>query len=381
MRVTTIFVLFLCAAQASANDAIPVRKSNLLNPDITVFFDLGGSLSTNEENKGHNRFHLREVELNMSAAVVPIADAMMPLSVHEEIENPFGDDDETEIVTHFEIEEAFLNAHTLPFDLAIKGGKFRAAFGRNNVLHTHDLPQLLRPLAVVAFLGHEGLVLIGGEVSWLAPNPWDQYIEWTTAVANADGGEESPLLRGARAKNPSVVSRIKWFGDIGESNSLEIGTSFVYVRSSGSFSETLLGGSDVTWLWRDPSAPDSRSAIVQAEFFIARADSPLTGTTLLRRTTMGGFVLAQYQFHRNAYLGFRYDLTELPNVSEPRVNDQEWAASGLVTWYYSESLRFRLELQHLDREVAGRRDSEQIAMLGLTFYIGSHPPHPYWVNR
>jgi len=61
--------------------------------------------------------------------------------------------------------------------------------------------------------------------------------------------------------------------------------------------------------------------------------------------------------------------------------DSDWAISPYVTWYLYEALRLRLEYQHLDRDQMGRDDTEDAIFLGLTFYIGAHPPHPYWVNR
>ena len=136
-------------------------QGNLLNPQITAFFDLGGSLSSDGANEARNRFNLRETELDLRSAVSPRADGVLVIAMGEEIEDPFGDVD---IGIEFEIEEAYLNIHTLPGDLALKAGKFRSAFGRNNLLHTHDLPQVTRPLAVQAFLGPEGLTTIGASV-------------------------------------------------------------------------------------------------------------------------------------------------------------------------------------------------------------------------
>ena len=52
-----------------------------------------------------------------------------------------------------------------------------------------------------------------------------------------------------------------------------------------------------------------------------------------------------------------------------------------MSWYLSEALRLRLEYQHHSVEFAGSRDNEAALMLGVTFFIGAHPPHPYWVNR
>jgi len=381
MRVTIAIVVavWMFATSSTAQTMRTTGQGNLLNPEITVFVDLAGSVSSNEDNKAHNRFTLREAEFDFRADVAPIAYAVVNAAVHEEIEDQFSDD--VDVSMEFGLEEGYLDVHTLPYGLATKAGKFRATFGRNNLLHTHDLPQSSRPLPVQAFLGHEGLVTVGGELAWLVPNPWDQYLESRTAVVNADAGEESPLFRGPSAANPAVVSHLKWFGDLTQSLSLEVGSSLLYVRPNDGFDENLAGGADITWTWRDANSPDTRSAILQAEFFISRADSVSEGPAHQRRTHIGGYAFGQLQFHRNAYVGVRYDYTELPGLEESRKNDQDWAASGILTWYYNEALRFRFEFQHLDREIDGKRDSEQIPTLGATFYIGAHPAHPYWVNR
>ena len=113
-------------------------QGNLLNPQNTAFVDMGGSLSSDGDNDARNRFSLREAEVDFRAAVSPRADGVLVVAIGEEIEDPFGD---VQVSTQFELEEAYLNFHTLPWDLALKGGKFRNAFGRNNLLHTHDLPR------------------------------------------------------------------------------------------------------------------------------------------------------------------------------------------------------------------------------------------------
>jgi hypothetical protein len=228
------------AAESAGNATAPDRtlllgggagsgQGNLLNPQITAFFDMGGSLSSDGDNKARNRFNLRETELDLRGAVSPLADGVLVIAVGEEIEDPFGDVD---VAFEVGIEEAYLNVHTLPGDLALKAGKFRSTFGRNNLLHTHDLPQVTRPLAVQAFLGPEGLTTIGASLDWIVPNPWDRYLELTTQVVNADGGSESPILGGPGAVNPALLSHLKVFQDVGDTGSLELGTSFLHTRTS-----------------------------------------------------------------------------------------------------------------------------------------------------
>ena len=350
-------------------------QGNLLNPQITAFLDMGGSLSSDADNKARNRFNFREAELDLRAAVTPRADGVLVIAIGEEIEDPFGDVD---IDIEFELEEGYLDVHTLPWDLALRAGKFRSAFGRNNLLHTHDLPQVTRPLAVQAFLGPEGLSTVGASLSWLVPNPWDRYLELTAQVVNADGGAESPILDGPGANNPAVLSHLKFFQDVGETGSVELGTSLVYTQATGDRNDGYTLGGDLTYMWRDPEKPDFRSLLLQAELFWSNSDFEDESDG---DDNWGVYAFGQYQFAQNWYAGVRYDYTDLLDVEVMRQKNSAWGVSSYLSWYLNEALRLRLEYQHLDRDLVGGDDSEESLLLGLTFYIGAHPPHPYWVNR
>ncbi len=370
----------IARAQTEASaDAAPagfrwIGQGNLLNPQITVFLDIGGSFSSDGANAARNRFHFREAELDLRAAVTPSADGVLILALGERFEDPFGSG---EVAVEFEVEEGYLDVHTLPFDLALRVGKFRSAFGRSNVLHTHDLPQLTRPLANEAFFGPEGIASVGASLSWIVPNPWDRYIEFSADVVNADSASDSPVVAIHGANNPAVLSHLKFFQDIGETGSLELGTSFLFSRASGGFEDGYTLGADITVQWLDPARSDFRSVLFQAELFWSRNDA-LDGS---RGDDWGLYVFGQYQFGRNYYVGLRYDYTDFPGLAERRGTDADWALSPYVTWYLHEAVRLRLEYQHLERDHPDRAATEDAILLGLTFYFGAHPAHPYWVNR
>jgi hypothetical protein len=363
------------ADQAVAQLGGATGQGNLLNPQVTAFLDMGGSLSTDSDNKARNRFNLREAEIDLRAAVTPRADGVLVIAIGEEIEDPFGD---VEVDTEFELEEGYLDVHTLPWDLALRAGKFRSAFGRNNLLHTHDLPQVTRPLVVQAFLGSEGLATVGASLNWLVPNPWDRYLELAAQVVNADGGAESPILEGPGADNPAVLSHLKFFQDIGESGSVELGTSFLYSQSSSARDDDYTLGADLTYMWRDPAKPDFRSLLLQGELLWTNRDFEDASDG---NDNWGLYAFGQYQFAQNWYAGVRYDYTDLLDVEVMRRRNSAWGVSSYLSWYPNEALRLRLEYQHLDRDLVGGDDSEEALLLGLTFYIGAHPSHPYWVNR
>ena len=364
-------------------------QGNLFNPQITAFLDMGGNLSTNNDNEAFNRFNLREAEIDIRSAITPSADGVLVIAIHEHIDEHGHDHGEEEEAEHeveiqheLDLEEGYINFHTLPFDLALKGGKFRSVFGRNNLLHTHDLPQITRPLAVRAFLGEEGLSTVGGSLSWIVPNPWDMYLELTGEVINAEGGHDSPILGGPEADNPAIALHAKLFQDITDTSSFEIGGSYLYSRTDedNDFDANVFG-LDVTWLWRDPEAPDFRSLLLQGEFFWADNDLNHEELGAFRNDSFGFYAFGQYQFSQNWYGGLRFDYTQFPNSETRGPDDKDWALSPYITWYLTEFLRLRLEYQHREFEMANDWDSEENLFFGVTFSIGSHPPHPYWINR
>ena len=360
--------------------AIGFGQGNLLNPQLTVIFDLGGSYSTNENNKALNRFNLREAELDLRAAVTPWADGVLILAIGEEIEPVAGGG--ITVDTVFALEEGYINFHTLPFDLTLKAGKFRNAFGRNNLLHTHALPQVTRPLAVQSFLGPEGMATVGGSLSWLVPNPLDKYIEFTVEVVNADGGDESPILAGPNADNPAFVGHLKYFDDIGDTASIEIGGSYLYAHTSDDDDfDANVFGLDVSYQWLDPEAPDFRSLLLHSEFFWSRNDIESSPFGTFRNSSFGFYAFGQYQFDKNVYGGIRFDYTEFPSVAVRGPGDSDWAISPYVTYYLTEFLRLRFEYQHREFDQGGTWNSEENLLFGLTFSIGADPPHAYWVNR
>ena len=356
-------------------------QGNLYNPSLTIFGDLGGSLSSDGADKTSNRFNLREFELDARTAIAPFADGVFIATFGEEIEQDSMGVADVQTVT--DVEEGYVRFHQLPFDLTGKIGKFRSAFGAANPLHTHDTPQVDRPLVEQAFLGPEGLASIGASASLLVPNPWDEFIELTGQVINADGGTESPILGGPNADNPAYLAHLKWFTDVGDYGSFELGGSYLYTRTSSQANfDGNVFGIDATLKLPDPDAPDIRSFLLQGEVYSAQNDvyDDATGTGS-RNNSTGAYAFAQWQFDKNFYAGIRGDYTEFPNSDLYGPSASEWAVSPYFTWYPAEFLRIRLEYQHNQIDSGFDTQDNDELMLQFTFVIGAHPPHPYWVNK
>lgn len=344
------------------------------NPDIAIISDFLGTWSNNRSNNAYNRVDVREVELDLRAAVDPRADAVAILAVARDVENPVfpeGEDAEGPD-TSIEVEEAYLFLHDFGVpNLTAKLGRFHVRFGRQNILHLHDLPTSDPSFVNQAFLAPEALSDSGLSLSYLIPNPWNQYVEAIVEVLAGEGaGSESPTLRGDLAVDaPAVNTHLLWNADIARDWNLELGGTWLHGHADPDNSLDLnLFGGDLTILHTDPTG-GFNNQVFQAEFIRGLVDQD-DGST---EGSWGAYVLAQQQLDKDWYVGARLDWTENPNDS----GEEAWGISPYVSWYWSEFLRFRVEYQHKDGDVP----DEDVVMFQATWIFGAHPPHPYWTMR
>src|SRR5256712_6960799 len=107
-------------------------------------------------------FNARNIELAFDGAVDPYFEGFA--NIVFKLDN----DNQTEV----EVEEAFLQTTSLPFNLQLKGGQFFAGFGRINPTHPHTWDFADTPLVNGLFLGPDGLRGVGAQTSWTLPLPW-----------------------------------------------------------------------------------------------------------------------------------------------------------------------------------------------------------------
>jgi hypothetical protein len=171
-----------------------------------------------------------------------------------------------------------------------------------------------------------------------------------------------------------------FFDDLGEYGSLQLGSSYLYSQGADRGASDLSTlGLDATIKWLDPEAPDQRSVLVQAEFLWNSED--IAGVSAFDGDSFGFYAFGQYHFSQRWYGGVRFDYTEFPSLAERFPGDEEWAISPYLTWYLAEFLRFRVQYQHVESMVAGSWHADDNFLFAVSFSIGAHPSHPFWVNR
>jgi hypothetical protein len=335
------------------------------NPDISVIGDMLGHYVSGEhgerrptgEHENEDRFQFRELELAFSSPVDPHSRADFFVHLHEH-------DGEW----HAGLCEGYLTLLTLPHDLQARVGKFRSAFGKANQLHTHNMPWVDRPNVITNFFGEEGMSEEGAELSWLIPNPWKKYVEWTLEVQNntnphSFGGGESDVVM--------FVNHLKYFENLSPASTLELGASHATGPNDAGHggSRTHIWGLDTTYKWRPPREGLYKSLTWQTEALFSQKDQP-DGAT---EHSWGAYSSVEYQFARQWSAFTRWDYSQFPDDT----GSYEHAGSVGVTFAQSEYCFWRLSYKYTDASGPLATENRSEVWLQLNIGLGPHRAHKY----
>ena len=346
------------------------RGFQTFNPDISVIGDFLGHVVEKEHGEAQSlnedRFSIRELELAFSGSVDPYARADVFVHVHEHVHGG-------EREWHTGLCEAYLTLLTLPWDLQARAGKFRAPFGKAATLHTHAMPWVDRPNVTTNYFGPGAMSEEGVEVSWLVPNPWDQYIELTFDVQN---NENPRSFAGNDGDDVIYLAHLKNFFDLSESTTLEVGVSGATGPNDERHGDhkTILEGVDLTLKWRPLRKGLYRSLTWQSEALWSQKDQddPDRDHT---EDSWGMYSSLEYQFAKRWKAFTRYDYSQFPDDDDAT---QEAGSVGM-TFSQSEYCFWRLAYKRTDADgpktIAG--DDRHEVWLQLNFGLGPHRAHQY----
>jgi len=329
------------------------------NPDISLNGDFVAAYSNREGGQVDDEFLFRELEIGFSGAVDPFTRADMIVTIGHE-------DDEFKA----DLEEGYLTFLQLPHNLQARAGKYRAEFGRANPMHLHAVPWIDYPFVIRRYFGDEGLFGTGAELSWLVPNPWNQYMSLTYELFNNDN---DTLFAGQEGDDFTHLFRFKTSRDFSQNSTVDLGASLATAPNDGGHGghRATVGGVDLTYHWKPKGQGLYRSFLWQSEAYVSRSE---TDTWRGTESAWGMYSAAEYQFARQWKLGIRYDNTKLPNDS----SQHERGYSTYLTYLQSEFLFWRLGYIYTDRnfEEDGDSDDQQV-MLQLNWTLGAHPAHKF----
>ena len=345
--------------------------SNLANPNISLILDTFGYTSNLKESELENRgipgyttegiekrngFNLESAELFLFAPVDPYFNLYATIPVTED---------------GAEVEEAYFLTTSLPYGFQLKGGKFKSGFGRINSQHPHAWDFADIPLPYRAFMGGEGVIEKGAQLTYLPPLPF--YTLLGVEVLQGD----NDVLFGPDAKSGphAYTAYAKASFDLSDNSTVLFGPSVITGKTkTGSIAEdtefsgdSTLYGLEFTYKWK-PSK--QQGFTVQSEYLYRTQHGDLEDTVAatsesLKRTQDGLYVQGIYQINRWRF-GARYDVLDLFKDdyilagTDTDFDGKPWRATGMLEFNPTEFSRIRLQYNH-DKSARDDKDKQRNA--------------------
>ena len=335
------------------------------NPDLSANFlglGQGGSLYPSDRTAvTHNGFELQEAELQLMSDVDPYFRANVLLSISPNTSGSFDIDPE----------EIFFESTTVP-GVTIKAGKFKAAVGRHNQMHTHAYPFIDAPLINQELLGPEGLNDAGASASTLLPAPW--YMELTV---QGIGTSNQNLYGTTSSGNVAGVAQVKNLWDLSDEATLESNLFGTMGKDVYNNMGSMLG-TDLTIKWRPLEGGKYRAIWFTLEYMDGyRRGAPGVSQTLGDNKVpalpnLGGIAgWVQYQFAERWWGQIRAERTGIPASAGFADENKQ---SALLGFFPSEFSGFRIQYDHYQ---AGSGPTAYNIAFQTNISIGAHPAHAY----
>ncbi len=325
------------------------QTSNYFNPSISVIGNFLGIAGHNPVDDQPS-LQLRESELALQAIVDPYARGDFFISFSN---------------TGVDVEEGYVTFLHLPWDLLVKVGKFKVAFGKVNTQHLHVLPWPDEPLPVVNLLGsEEGWSDSGFSVAKLLPLPGDTFSEATVQVLR---GTTEGLFDAPSRSKLAFDAQYRLYRDFGDDNNVELGGSFGHgFNGTTTDATTTLENAHLVYRWKPLQGRPYRSFILRSEFFWSRREQPGGA-----QSGQGFYVSGDYQLAKRWFAGARYEFSD--HADDSQLRDRGEAVT--LTFWPSEFSQVRGELRQ--RRYAQQGITANEALIQIQFSIGAHGAHPF----
>lgn len=328
--------------------------TNSQNPDLSVnalFLYKNSNRGYDPNSEDRNGVTVQEAEMQFASDVDPYWRFVGTFSLSQQ-------PDEAQLAQtpphysprwNFEPEEVY--AESLDFNIfTLKVGKFKAAMGKHNQLHSHAFPFIDAPLQNTALLGDEGLNDVGASLAVLFPLPW--YSELSVQGFSGQTEDDSYFMS-ADTGGYVGLAHLKNLWDLSDQLTAEFGLSGATGENSLA-SSTNLYGADLTFKWRQ----SLERAFIWATEYLHRD----LGTD--RASGVASWV--QFQLTRRWWIEARGEYLDS--------GSQQRKQSALIAFDPSEFSEVRVQYDHLND---GKEKDEHRALLQLNYTIGAHPAHAY----
>src|SRR5437868_8937232 len=336
-------------------------------------------------------FNARNTELAFDGAVDPYFEGFA--NIVFKLDN----DNETEV----EVEEAFMQTTSLPFNLQLKGGQFFAAFGRLNPTHPHTWDFVDTPLVNGLFLGPDGLRGVGAQTSWTLPLPW--YSQLIFASQNGRGstgfsfrnpGDDGMFFdrittdREARGLQDLVwIPRWENSVDLSPTQVVLAGVSGAFgSNETGANARTQIYGADLFYKWKSARAEGGFPFVkwqTEAMYRRFQAGRGVDESFPVAETfhDWGLYSQVLWGFRKGWVAGIRGDYLHMQDSRFTDDPDRQSRSriSANLTWYPTEFSKLRLQYNHDFLEsnfFLSARDVDSV-FLQFEFILGAHGAHKF----
>src|SRR6266496_6461882 len=371
---------------------------NYMNISFDGLFALAGSsardldhIEVGDHEPQQRGFNARNIELAFDGAVDPYFEGFA--NIVFKLDN----DNETEV----EVEEAFLQTTSLPFNLQLKAGQFFAAFGRLNAVHPHAWEFADAPLVSGRILGPDGLRGVGAQISWIVPVPW--YSQVIFAVQNGRGGTgysfrnpgEDGIFFGRMTTDREMRGLQDFVWIPRWENSVDLSpTQVVLAGVSGAFgsnetganARTQIYGGDLFYKWKSAHAEGGFPFVKwQTEVMYRRfeAGRGVDQTFPVAETfhDWGMYSQVLWGFKKGWVAGIRGDYLDMEDskFTDDFERQSRSRISANLTWYPTEFSKIRLQYNHdflAENFFLSDRDVDSV-FLQFEFILGAHGAHKF----
>lgn len=336
-------------------------KGSLMNPDISIVGDMFYHFSDQSEGVGEftdNDLFFREVELAIQGYIYP--------GIRAEF-FPSWEVEDGEV----EIEEAFINFLTLPFNTSLLLGRQRVRFGLVNPTHQEFQPWVDTPLAVQNFLGSHAYIDEGIDLSVMIPAfsipvtiglgafDGDKSLGEHEDEHEEDGGETTLDIFESEPiewKDHVFLAKINTNIPLSTNSDVSIGYSVMWDDNGAG--PTAIHNGQFSFRYQFPYS--YRKLLWQNEIYVADIDG--------RDVKSKGFYsMLKYNVNRFIDAGIRYDWSELGDNDDVH----QWAVNPVLTWHLTETSYVRVQYRH------GELEGFASVNEGLVQFVWGMGPHTH----
>lgn len=262
-----------------------------------------------------------------------------------------------------ELEEAYLNLHRLPYGFEAKAGRFIHDLGLQGNLHIHDWDFTNSDLTSALFLGEEGVLTDGAELSWYYI--YDNYGVVGLTLAHGqviEAGEDAEFSNNVTSIRSTVHHYVSDF------NQHFIGFTAAQGRN-GFGRKSRVVGLDYTYSWSD-SGSDVWNSSVDTSFQIMQRNIQWQdGATRGNNDQLAILASSIYNFAENWKLSGRAEWAEGVKSSGSYEEDERLRLSAALTKSFQiiEDNDAKLRLQYNYDEQNSSHDNDHSHSLWLQF--------------